>query len=125
MKLMAYTAEEKLCVYKTLEEYISRTSELRGVEQSLFISFQKPHKRVTKSTISRWIKDVMARAGIDTAKYQAHSVRPASASKAMSKEVPIDIIMSTAGWTRESTFAKFYNKEIKRNQYASVILDDC
>ena len=122
IKLIAFPEDDKLCVVKTLEEYLQRTAELRQDETSLFISVRKPHKRVAKSSISRWIKELMAKAGIDTVKYQAHSVRPASASKAKSRDAPIDLIMKTAGWTKESTFARFYNKEIIGAQYSNIIL---
>ena len=123
IKLIAFPEEEKLCVVKTFEEYLHRTSRLRQNEQGLFISVRKPHKRVAKSSISRWVKELMTEAGIDTDVYQAHSVRPASASKAKSRNVPIDLIMNTAGWTKESTFARFYDKDISTNRYPNAILN--
>ena len=42
-----------------------------------------------------------------------HSTRVAVTSAAKRKQVPIDTIMSTAGWTSENTFAHFYNKPIQ------------
>ncbi|MPC60649.1 hypothetical protein E2C01_054704 [Portunus trituberculatus] len=50
--------------------------------------------------------------GVDTDKYSAGSVRPAAVSKAKAMAVPIKHIMAKAGWSREATFAKYYNKII-------------
>ncbi|MPC94672.1 hypothetical protein E2C01_089851 [Portunus trituberculatus] len=49
---------------------------------------------------------------VDTDKYSAGNVRPAAVSKAKAMAVPIKHIMAKAGWSREATFAKYYNKEI-------------
>lgn len=59
------------------------------------------------------LKNVMAKAGIDTSVYKAHSTRAAVTSAAKGKKVPIDTILSTAGWSSESTFARFYDKPIQ------------
>ncbi|MPC90979.1 hypothetical protein E2C01_085986 [Portunus trituberculatus] len=50
--------------------------------------------------------------GINTTKFMAGSVRPASTSKAKALAVPIFTIMAKAGWTQETTFAQHYNKHI-------------
>lgn len=55
----------------------------------------------------------MAKAGIDTSVYKAHSTRAAVTSTAKGKQVPMDTILSTAGWSSESTFARFYDKPIQ------------
>ena len=56
---------------------------------------------------------VTTRSGIDTNIYGSHSVRSASTSKAKLKMVPIADIINKAGWTRQSTFAKFYDKDLE------------
>ncbi|CAH3019867.1 unnamed protein product, partial [Porites evermanni] len=63
--LKAYPVNKALCVYSHLTEYLRRTQSLRGAETKLFISFVKPHKRVSRDTISRWIRTTMESAGID------------------------------------------------------------
>lgn len=122
--LKAFTPDRSLCVVHTLKEYIDRTRTLRNEEQSLFISYLKPHAAVTSSTISRWIKTVMALSGIDVSVFKAHSVRSASTSKAQCCSIPIGDILKVAGWSRESTFAKFYRKEIREHDisYADAVL---
>ena len=107
-----YSVNEKICPFKTLQDYLARTSSLRQGENKLFISFQRPYKAVTRQTISRWVRTVMTDAGVHTARFHPHSTRAASTSKAVARAVPIDIIMSTAGWQSATTFQKFYHKPI-------------
>ena len=57
--------------------------------------------------------------GVNTTKYTAGSVRAAAASQAKAKSVPLCHIMSKAGWSRESTFAKYYNKAIVQDNDSS------
>ena len=61
--LMAFTPDIRLCVYHCLEEYIQRTDKLRSDDEQLFISFNKPHNKVSRETVRRWIKNVMILAG--------------------------------------------------------------
>ena len=51
--LKAYTHDESLCVFSTLKEYLHRTETLRVTGSQVLISFQKPHKAVSRDTISR------------------------------------------------------------------------
>lgn len=123
--LADYLQEERLSVYKVLVHYLKVTKPLRGKETRLLISFVKPHKAVTKDTISRWLKLVMSSAGTDISIFKPHSTRSASVSAAKSNSVPVDIILQTAGWSSEKTFAAFYNKPItvSSNFYAKAVLE--
>ena len=73
-------------------------------------------------TISRWVKEVMKAAGINVAKFKPHSTRSASTSKASLCSLPLDQIMSAAGWTSATTSARFYNKAIDVNNGFADIL---
>ena len=55
----------------------------------------------------------MAKAGIDTGVYKARSTRTAATSAAKGKQVPIDTMLSTVGWSNEGTFARFYDKPVQ------------
>lgn len=114
----------KLCVLKCLNEYLSRTSTLRGTEDSLFISIKPPHVGVTSQTLSRWLKSVLELANVDTNIYKAHSFRHVSTSKAMNNNVNLDVIFSRAGWSKGSlTFARFYNRPVDdRYKFADAVL---
>jgi len=56
--------------------------------------------------------------------FTSHSTRAASVSKAKQKDVPLDEILSQAGWSTADTFRKFYDRPImSRNDHmASAIL---
>lgn len=110
--LKAYPIDNSLCVYATLEEYLKRTKQSRGNNKQLLLSYIKPYCPVTSSTIARWIKTVMQRAGINVKTFTAHSVRAASVSKAKFNDISIKDIMAKAGWTNVNTFATFYDKTI-------------
>ena len=49
--LKAYPIDKTLCVFEHSKKYLKRTKPLRGRETKLFISFVKPHKRVSRETI--------------------------------------------------------------------------
>lgn len=129
LKFKAYSKDTRLCVYRTLKTYLEKTKHLReepgGNDGRLLISFVKPHKTVSRDTIARWIKNMLNLCGVDTAKYTAGSVRTAAASQAKAMSVPLRHIMSTAGWSRETTFAKYYNKEIVQDtgSFQEAVLD--
>ena len=116
LEFKAYPPDRRLCVYTVICEYLLRTREIRnnlGSEESfLLLSYVKPHRHISRDTISRWIKTVLEKAGIDCSIFGGGSVRAAAASKAKANAVPLEKIMKKAGWTRESTFARFYSKEI-------------
>lgn len=103
-----------ICPAKTLDDYLSVTSDLRPVgSDSLLLTHKKPHKKASSQTISRWIKQTLAESGVDVSIFSAHSTRHASTSAAASAGVCIDTIRKTAGWSATSTtFARFYNRPV-------------
>ena len=126
MTFKEYTENHAVCPVLTQKEYLVRTKSLRKDEMQLFISFQKPHKAISRDTISHWVKMGLSAAGIDTAVFTPHSTRAASTSKAKAQSVSLDIIMSLAGWSKATTFFQFYNKRIvdtgKAMDMASALL---
>lgn len=121
-----YVADESLCVLTTLNLYLKKTVSIRGDYKALFISAQRPHRPVSVSTISKWIKDVLILAGIDVKQFSSHSTRAASVSAANKNGLPLQDIMSAAGWSSAGTFQKFYNKVSNlQNKIADSVLDTC
>ena len=110
IELHSFKTKESLCVVRVLQEYLNRTRKLRGDCPNLFVTLLAPHTAAVTDTISRWLKETLARAGVDTSVFTAHSTRSASTSAAKDSGTPINVIMSAAGWTNASTFAKFYQK---------------
>ncbi|XP_069109039.1 uncharacterized protein, partial [Argopecten irradians] len=102
-------SNENLCVVIHLLKYIKMTTDIRE-DDRLLISFHKPHKSVSASTISRWIKTVMSSSGIDTEIFKSHSTRSASTSASVAQGVPVSQIMEKVGWRSAKTFQKFYNR---------------
>ena len=87
------------------------------------MAVKRPHKAVTAATISRWLKEILCRAGVDTNIFKAHSTRTASTSAAKARGVSTVDIMKAANWTRESTFTRFYYKPVNIGVFGNTILD--
>ena len=85
---------------------------IRGTVDQLFLTNTKPHKAASLNTISNWVKYIFKGAGIRTELATAGSMRVASTSKALAVGAPLDIILNSAGWSRSSTFTRFYRKDL-------------
>ena len=116
----------KICVASALLCYMSRTKDLRGDIQFLFISLTRPFRSVTLQSLSRWVKIILEKSGLNTNIFTAHSTRHASTSAVKRSGVDIDIVRKTAGWTQSSnTFVKFYNLPLTptNDTFAKTILN--
>ena len=124
LEFFTYPPDRRLCVIFVLKEYLKRTVRLRNNCNKLFINYIKLFGPFTKDTISRWLKNVMSRSGIDINTVSAHSVRAASTSKAYANLVPVDNILKVAGWSNAETFARFYKKPIEtaKSGYQKAVL---
>lgn len=127
LKLPFYDERPEICPSRCLKEYLNKTCSLRkDTCNFLFISYKKPHNKISCQRMSHWVKDVLVNSGIDTSIFTAHSTRHASTSSASRLGVGLDIIRKTAGWSHSSlTFARYYNKNVisqDSNQYARAIL---
>ena len=116
----------KVCVINTLKIYLDKTRDWRGdASKHLILTLQAPHGCASTDTIARWLRWTLARAGVDTTQFTAHSTRSASTSAARSLGVPIDNIMKAAGWSNVHTFKRYYQKEIKTDSSLGQALMDC
>ena len=93
-------------------------------QSQLFIPFVKPYGPVTSSSIARWLKETLLKAGIDTSIFKGHSIRGASTSKAANVGVTIEDILKAADWSAESTFQKFSYKPVHNSSFARSILSN-
>lgn len=108
---------KQICVANTLKVYLERTKLHRNANKNLFLTFKKPFRKATVSSISRWVKEALTASGIDISVFSSHSTRHASTSAAFNKGVNIDVIRATAGWSEKSqVFARFYNRPIIENK---------
>ena len=119
----SYNVDKRLCVVELLTAYIERTASLRKSTKQLLICYVAPHGPASKDTISRWIRQTMKDAGINTSVFKPHSTRGAATSAAKAANVPIHEIMNTVGWHSDSTFAKFYDRPVtNKSNFAEAIL---
>ena len=112
-----------LCPVRTLSVYLDKTNQVRGSETKLFLSFIKPHKAVTSSTIARWLRIILEQAGINSEIFSAHSTCGASASAAARVRVTLEDILKAANWSLESVFQRFYHKEVDRAAYGRALVN--
>nr|CAI5850333.1 unnamed protein product [Callosobruchus analis] len=121
-----YHHEEAICPARTLQHYLQETKTIRACTENLFITYKKPIRNATAQTISRWIKTMLEKSGVDTNRYTAHSTRHASASAAARKGFSYDTIRTAAGWTKKSqVFANFYQRPLVSNEvFANAVLDN-
>lgn len=106
-----FMENEKLCVVKTLLAYIKKTTPVRKSNQ-LFISFRKPFLPVSTATLARWLLEVLQLAGINTQIYKAHSYRSAASSYLFRKGLSVKQIMDKCFWKCDTTFYKFYLRQV-------------
>ena len=75
-----YIANPRLCVYTHLKTDIEQTKSAIGGTSQLLISHSGPHYVASSETSSRWCKQVLALAAIDTIRYKGHSTHAVSTS---------------------------------------------
>ena len=121
--LKKFDDDPRLCVVRTLKFYLEKTSEIRkGNNTKLFLTTTPPYGSASSTTIARWTKETIAKAGIDISLFKAHSVRGASTSKLSSLHVPIQEIMRKAAWSSECTFRKYYEKPLLPKEVSHTVL---
>ena len=125
LTLPCFKDQPELCVASTLLSYVKRTSRIRpeGTDRIL-ISFRKPYKPCSAQTLSRWIKVILSKNGIDTQVFKPYSIKHAATSAALRNGISLDVIRRMACWSDSSkVFALFYNRPLigKRN-FAQKVL---
>ena len=121
IELTAFDPDVNLCVVTHLDQYLAKTEKLRGATSQLLISYVKPHKAVSNTTISKWSKTVLKDAGIDVTEFTSHSGRSASTSYVTHTSLTLKEILKAGGWSNAQTFAKHYHKPIVRNFGSSLL----
>ena len=108
----AFSQKPKFCPISTLIQYLDiRLS--RWSDTALFLTTVKPYKGASRDTIACWIKNTMQETGINTALFSPHSCRSAATSKVNASGTSITTILQSPGWSRTSTFKKFYLMDIQ------------
>ena len=118
----SFPHDSTLCPVITLRAYEERTAPHRGTESRLFLSFIRPFRAVTSSTIARWLKTLLESAGIDTSVFSAHSVRGASSTAAANSGITTNDILKAADWSSESVFQRYYYKPTEDPSFGRAVL---
>lgn len=111
----AYPADSLLCPVRVVKRYLLRTKKHRKNFDQLLLATRPPYLPVSRDSISRWTKNALEWAGVDTSRFKAHSTRGASTSKACSLGIDVNHLLRQASWKSAETFGRFYNKTIERN----------
>ena len=91
--------DSSLCVVTTCKEYLNRIKSLRGNQSKLFISYVKLFKEVSRDTLTCWVRQVVAKAGLDVSKFFPHGTKAVSVSAANRASVNFDDILKIDGWS--------------------------
>ena len=123
-EIMRYKVSNNIDPVQCLQSYLHLTASQResGEQKShLFLSFASPHHAIKTCTIARWLKIVMADAGVDLSKFKAHSTRAAAVSKVPLSGLSVMEIAKLGDWSNATTFYKFYKKEIQVSSSESAV----
>lgn len=123
--------EQEMCPVWTLWTFLNNSKTKRthlSEDHTLFLAYvDNPTKQpssVRPVTIVNWVKSHMERAGIDTTKFKAHSIRAAASTQAVQAGVPIQTVKLHAGWSlRTSTFEEVYLKPREQHVRGQQILE--
>lgn len=115
----SFTSDKQLDPKRAVYYYLKKTDNFRGSDENfiknLFLSVIAPHKPVSSQTISSWIVNVLKLAyeGDNDKTFHAHSTRALGPSWALFNGASVKSIMDTADWSRESTFTRFYLRDVQ------------
>ena len=122
-----FEEDPNLCVVKCFRVYEHRTSAFRPLDPSkpnkLLLSYIRPHKPTSGASLSRWLKGIISRAGIDTSIFKAHSVRGVSASATYERGASLQDILDLADWSTDPTFRCFYYRLKHNSSIAKTLLN--
>uniref|UniRef100_A0A1Y1N2Y1 Tyr recombinase domain-containing protein n=1 Tax=Photinus pyralis TaxID=7054 RepID=A0A1Y1N2Y1_PHOPY len=126
LRLPFLDLDPEICVARTVLLYINKTEVRRGSVRFLILSTRKPFHKATAQTLSRWIKIILQKSGVDVTKFSAYSTRHAATSAASRKGLNFDTIRLSAGWSQNSNmFATVYNRPICSDKsFAETVLGD-
>lgn len=120
----SFSADKLIDPKRALYHYLKRTETFRNsndkVDNSLFIAINEPHSPVKTQTISSWIVNTIKCAYSEKGKFRAHSTRALGPSWALFNGASMKSIMDTADWSKESTFTRFYLRNVDVDVLKSV-----
>ena len=128
----SFLANKLLCPCSCFREYEMQTRAFRpesvSVPNKLFLALNNPHKPVSSTTLSHWVKNCLLEAGIDSQVFKAHSTCGAATSAALRAGISTPEIVRLADWSNETTFKKLYyhpvwNARVGRSVLSSAAVE--
>ena len=114
-------SDRLLCPVRSLKFFLKMTCSYRQNRTRLFLPIKGYHD-IYKDSVSRWISYTiklayrkLTKRDISFLKIKAHEVRALSSSWAFFDKVPLNEIFQAAEWSRSSTFAKFYLRDMSHH----------
>ena len=80
----------------------------------ILVSFFNPHKAVSCSIVSKWLKQALEISGINTEIFKGHSTHVASSTKTTLCRVYVSDILKYGNWLNAYTFQKFCRNKFCR-----------
>ena len=116
----AFPENKLLDPKRSLYHYLKVTEKYRNNqkgkdETKLFLSLNEPHQLVSCQTISKWLVRTIKMAYKHDIKTTGHSTRSIGPSCALYNGASLKSILEAADWSRDSTFVKFYLKDVNVN----------
>ena len=113
----SFNEDKSLDPVRVLKSYLKRTEKFKNfgheAKFSVFLSFVDPHKPVTSQTISKWLMSLIKLAYEDPKmKVKGHSSRAIGPSWALFNGAYVNSILNAADWSHESTFIRFYIRDV-------------
>jgi site-specific recombinase XerD len=106
--IKCFLKDPRLCPLMAIEHFLSVGKSIRKPnEPFLFISSKGTRAHI--DTLRHWVNDLLNECGIVAT---AGSCRSASSSAAVARDVDIDTVLKAAGWKRESTFRRYYQRQV-------------
>ncbi len=107
----SFVSSPRICPVEAIRAFLICARKKRDNQKFLFVS--STGSRASKDTLRRWVRDELKLAGISAS---AGSCRSASTSLAMERNMSIDVVMRSAGWTSENTFRRYYQREVLKDE---------
>ena len=113
---------KKLCPFRALRIYLSRTKDIRNGRLRLFLPIKKGVDSISKATLARWISEAILcvyrtlSERPDLRKFlkvNAHEVRAVSSTWSYLHNCSLKDVMSAAFWRSESVFSSFYLRSLQ------------
>ena len=106
--LKPFSQNPRLCPVNAIRHYLALENRIRvSGEKFLFVSSRGTKAHI--DTFRHLVIDLLEESGVKTTAGSCHS---AATSWVFLRSNPIDVILRSAGWARENTFRRYYQRQV-------------